>query len=150
MGEQGHEGNGLVCRKTRYSFTFLSQIAKVNLLKTIVYSKELHLARWQIPISTLLVVSWLQEKQGLTGHPTPESGSCSLPGSFICAKQHRVVTEGWVIPGTFLLREINFKDPMESWKLIKMINNDRNWMRSTIILLLSTMWWVSTRNAKET
>lgn len=108
------------------------------------------LARWQVSINTLLVTSCLQQKQGFTGHPTPVSGTCSLPGSYICAKQHKVVTDGWAIPVKFLLRWINLKDPIESCKCIKMSNNDRNWLRSTITLLLSTMGWDNFRNAKET
>jgi len=87
---QGHEGSSLVDRKDRHYFAFLSKRDKVNSLKTILYSKELHIARRQVLVSTLLVPSYPKQNQGLPRHPTPVSGRCRLLGSFVCAKEHKV------------------------------------------------------------
>lgn len=143
-----YEGNSLVHRKkTETALPFWVWELKQT------HRREycsLLLVKWQAPINSLLVTICLQEKWGLTRQPNPVSRSYCFLGYFICAKQHKVVTDGWVTPVTFLLWWINFKSPTGSWKLMKMSDDDRKWMRITITLLMCTIWWLSSNNSEET
>lgn len=133
---QGHESSSFVCRKDRHYFSFLSQRDKMNSCK--MTSTNKHLVGDFLP-TTKTKAHWASHSS---------QWNLQLAGIFICAKQHKVVTDVWAIPVKFLLRWINFKDSTESWKCIKISNNGRNWLRSTITLLLSTMGWDNSRNAK--